>query len=107
MGSMASQITSFTIVYSTVYSRPDQRNTKAPRHSALWPVTGEFPAQRAINAEKIYMKYDTGFNKITYTQYKNQLTSILKRHEKEYYKSLLETNKNNLKKKLGLSSEML
>ena len=55
---------------------------------------------------KIYMKYDTGFNKITYTQYKNQLTSILKRHEKEYYKSLLETNKNNLKKP-GLSSEML
>ena len=47
---------------------------------------------------KIYMKYDTGFNKIADTQYKNQLTSISKRHEKEYYKSLLETNKNNLKK---------
>ena len=44
------------------------------------------------------MKYDTGFNKITYIQYKNQLTPILKSHEKEYYKSLLETNKNNLKK---------
>ena len=55
---------------------------------------------------KIYMKYDTGLNKITYNQYKNQLTSMLRRHEKEYYKFLLETNKNNLKK-LGLSSEML
>ena len=55
---------------------------------------------------KIYMKYDTGSNKITYTRYQNQLTSILKWHEKEYYKSLLKTNKYNLKK-LGLSSEML
>ena len=44
------------------------------------------------------MKYDTSFNKITYTQYKNKLTTILRKTEKEYYKCLLETNKNNLKK---------
>ena len=37
MGDMTSQITSLTIVYSTVYSRADQR--KAPRH---WPLCGEF-----------------------------------------------------------------
>ena len=43
------------------------------------------------------MKYDTSFNKITYTQYKNKLTTILRKTEKEYYKCLLETNKNNLK----------
>ena len=47
---------------------------------------------------KISMKYDTSFNKITYTQYKNKLTTILRKTEKEYYKCLLETNKNNLKK---------
>ena len=43
------------------------------------------------------MKYDTSFNKITYTQYKNELTTILRKTEKEYYKCLLETNKNNIK----------
>ena len=47
---------------------------------------------------KISMKYDTSFNKITYTQYKNKLTTILRKTEKDYYKCLLETNKNNLKK---------
>ena len=51
MGAIAYQITSLTIVYSTVYSGADQRNIKAPRHWALWPVTGEFPTQRASNAE--------------------------------------------------------
>ena len=35
MGTMASQITSLTIVYSTVYSGADQRNIKAPRHMYL------------------------------------------------------------------------
>ena len=54
MGAMASQITSITIVYSTVYSDTDHKNIKAPRH---WPLcgelTGEFPAQRASNAETV------------------------------------------------------
>ena len=39
MSSMASQITSLTIVYPMVYSGVDQRNIKAPRH---WPLCGEF-----------------------------------------------------------------
>ena len=39
MSSLASQITSLTIAYPTVYSRADQRNIKAPRH---WPLCGEF-----------------------------------------------------------------
>ena len=47
MGVMASQITSLTIVYSTVYSGADLRNIKAPRH---WPLWGEFTAQMASNA---------------------------------------------------------
>ena len=54
MNKMASQITSLTIVYSTVYSGKMKENIKAPRH---WPLcgkfteTGEFPAQKASNAE--------------------------------------------------------
>ena len=71
------------------------------RNRLPWLTDGLKKAIKTKNKlYKIYMKYDTGYNKITYTQYKKQLTSILKRHEKEYYKSLLETNKNNLKKNL-------
>ena len=56
MGTIASQITSLTIVYSTVYSGADQRKHQTPRH---WPLcgeftgTGEFPAQMASNAENV------------------------------------------------------
>ena len=54
MGAIASQITSLTIVYSTVYSGADQSkhlslslslNIKAPRH---WPLCGEFTGDRWI-----------------------------------------------------------
>ena len=54
MGDMASQITSLTIVYSTVYSGADQRKHK--RFASLdfvgnSSVTDEFPSQMACNAE--------------------------------------------------------
>ena len=45
MGAIAFQITSLTIVYSTVYSGADQRNIKAPRH---WPLWGEVIGHRWI-----------------------------------------------------------
>ena len=55
MDTMASQITSFTIVYSTVYSGTDKENIKAPLHWPFCegnsPVTGEFPTQKASKAE--------------------------------------------------------
>ena len=38
MGMMASQITSLTIVYSTIIQAQIKENTKAPRH---WPLGGE------------------------------------------------------------------
>ena len=40
MGAVTSQITSLTIVYSTVYSDADQGNIKAPRH---WLLCGGIP----------------------------------------------------------------
>ena len=43
MGAIASQITSLTIVYSTVYSDADQRKHQTPRH---WPLRGEFTGDR-------------------------------------------------------------
>ena len=57
MSVMASQITSLTIVYSTVYSRCRSKKTSKLRVTGLFagnsPVTGEFPAQRASNAENL------------------------------------------------------
>ena len=55
MSTMASRITSLAIVYSTVYSGADQRKTSKLRVTGPCagnsPVTGEFIAQRASNAE--------------------------------------------------------
>ena len=58
MGAIASQITSLTIVYSTVYSdRPRSKKTSKLRVTAFCvgnsPGTGEFPAQMASNAENV------------------------------------------------------
>ena len=56
MGTMSSQITSLTIVYSTVIQAQIKENIKAPRH---WPLCGEFtgagdfPAQMASIAENV------------------------------------------------------
>ena len=56
MGAIASQITSLTIVFSTVYSA-DQKKTSKIRVAGLCagksPGTGEFPAQMASNAENV------------------------------------------------------
>ena len=61
MGAMASQITSLTFVYSSVYSGADQKKTSKLRVTGLcaWnsPVTGEFPAQMASNAENVSISW--------------------------------------------------
>ena len=57
MGAMASQLTSLTIVYSSVYSGVDKKNPLKLRFTGLCagnsPVTGEFPAQKASIAENV------------------------------------------------------
>ena len=57
MSTMASQITSVTIVYSTVYSRRKSKKTSKLHITGLCEgnslVTSEFPAQRASNAENV------------------------------------------------------
>ena len=52
MGAMASQVTSLTIVYSTVYSDADQRKRQSSA-SLAFVRGGEFPAQMASNAENV------------------------------------------------------
>ena len=55
MRAMMSQITSHSIVYSTFYSGADQRKNQSSESLALCegisPVTGEFLAHRASNAD--------------------------------------------------------
>ena len=55
MGAIVSQITSLTIVFSTVYLDADQIKTSKLHVTGLCagnlPGTGEFPAQMARNAE--------------------------------------------------------
>ena len=56
MTTMASQIISLTVVYSIVYSGADQRKHQSSASLALcgeFTETGEFPAQRASNAENV------------------------------------------------------
>ena len=57
MGAIASQITSLTIVCSTVYSDADRKKTSKLHVTGLCaensPGTGEFPAQMASNAEYV------------------------------------------------------
>ena len=51
--SLASQITSLTIVYSTVYSKKILKLRVTGLCAENSPVTGEFIAQRASNAENV------------------------------------------------------
>ena len=54
MTTMASQITSLTVVYSIVYSGTDQRKHQGSESPAfVFTGTGEFPVQRASNAENV------------------------------------------------------
>ena len=57
MDAMGSQITSLTIVYSTVHSDADQSKHQSSASLAfVWGIhrgTGEFPAQMASNAENV------------------------------------------------------
>ena len=57
MGAIVYQITTLTIVYSTVYSDADERKKSKLRVTGLCvgnsTVTGEFPAQMASNAENV------------------------------------------------------
>ena len=55
MGAMASQITSLTIVSSTVYLGADQRKHQSSASLVFGnsPVTSEFAAQMASNMENV------------------------------------------------------
>ena len=58
VGAIASQITSLTIVYSAVSGADQSKHQSSASLAFVWgihrsPVTGEFPAQMASNAENL------------------------------------------------------
>ena len=68
MGAMASQITSLTIVYSTVYSGEDQRKHQSPASPAFvrgirrWPVNSphEWPVTRKMSPfDEVIMSFES------------------------------------------------
>ena len=68
MSLIASQISSLTIVYSTFYSGADQRKHQSASLASVRGIqrAGEFPAQRASNAENIsiwWRHHDTVYAK--------------------------------------------
>ena len=56
MGTIAPQITSLTIVYSTVYSGADQRKHESSAPLAFVRGIHRFPAQMASNAENVFIR---------------------------------------------------
>ena len=71
MGGLVSQITSLTIVYSTVYSDADIKKThQTPRHR---PLCGEFtgdrwiPAQMASDVENVSIWWRHHVSQVTAT----------------------------------------
>ena len=82
MGVMASQITSLTIVYTTVYSGTGEK-IKVPRHwpcAGNSPVTTEFPAQMAGYAENVSISWrhqrPSADQRLQIWQYKNSISSV-------------------------------
>ena len=73
MGAMASHIASVSVVYSTVCSGGDQRKHQRSASRLCEgnsPVTGEFPAERASNAENAsiwWRHHASGKQTITWT----------------------------------------
>ena len=91
MGAISSQNTSLAIVDSTVDSGADQRKKSKLRVTSLWegnsPGTGEFSAQMAINAVKMFpfddviMTYTLGQNGGNITDFVHMLVlTYFQRH---------------------------
>ena len=95
MGAVASQITSLTTVYSTVYPDADQRKKTSKLHvTGLCvgnsPGTGEFPAQMASNAE-MFPFDDVIMEKRQVQKLRNDLTKtsgMFRQQEKQSRKRL-------------------
>ena len=64
MSAMASQNSSLTIVYSTVYSKKTLKLRVTGLCAGNSPVTGEFTAQRASDAENVSISWRHMYQRI-------------------------------------------
>ena len=55
MGAMTPQTTGISIINSTVFSGADKKTHQSSACEGNSPVTREFPAQRASNAENVFV----------------------------------------------------
>ena len=85
MGTIASQITSLTIVYSTVYSDADQRKYQSSAPLAfvrgLHRRPGEFPAQMASKVENVSISWRHHVRWIWFKRYKLKPCSYYGTHD--------------------------
>ena len=96
----------FTNLYSTSFPlrtiKLNYRNRKS------W-LTEDLKRNIKIKND-LYCKYSkrrTKQGELHYTQYRNKLTSILHKAEKQHYDNLFDANKNNIKKSWELISEII
>ena len=85
MDAVASQITSLTIVYSTVYSDEDQRKHQSSASLAFVRETGEFPAQTTSNAENVSIWWRHHETRVTFVS--SGPGWYLKLFERYFYRS--------------------
>ena len=89
MSTMASQFTSLAIVNLTFYSGADQRKHQSSASLALCgeiQVTGEFPAQRAGNAENVSIWWR---HHVHPTQVLSHMVLMAVGYSEEYGKSII------------------
>ena len=82
---MTSQITSLTLVYSTVYADTDQRNIKAPRH---WRFCGKFTGDRWIPRINCQLRWKC-FHLMTSSWFPESLSSACKVWTKLSFRCLI------------------
>ena len=88
MTAMASQITSLTVVSSTVYSDADQ-NIKAPRHWPSW--RGQFSPQsswKTLHSSPVRARYGVSFVSSKYDQVLPQLLQCCIQYDFFYWTAL-------------------
>ena len=99
---------SYTQIYNSCFPYTDQTTTSTYKTRKPWLTTGMKNSIRTKN--KLYIKYlksPTDNNKKIYQTYRNKITSLLRRSEREHYCNLFRENRSNLRKTWTLIKDLL
>ena len=100
----------FTESLKNIYNEsfPVKKVKKRYRNRLPWLTEGLRKSIKHKNKlYKKYIKYQTSYNRRTYTTYNNKLKSILKKTEKEHYQIQLVKCKDNLKKTWSIIKDVI